>query len=115
MDGSLRTAEQRVVAGCATALVAVSAFGSACDVRPCREVMPRTPLLVPDANGDAPALQQLSSQAAAIRGREAFLAGVSRASCPFAEGSLPRIWWLEGWDAAQSVRQALDHRWGREG
>lgn len=64
---------------------------------------------------DPPTRPEPSPDAAEIRGREAFLSGVARESCPFRDGTLQRVRWLEGWDAAQGVRQAIEHRWGREG
>ncbi len=77
--------------------------------------MSRLPLLARAPDHDAAPRQEPSPEAATIRGREAFLSGVARESCPFREGTVQRAHWLEGWDAAQSVRQALDYRWGREG
>ena len=55
-----------------------------------------------------------SPEAAEIRGREAFLAGVARESCPFPDGAVQRTRWLEGWDTAQQVRQAIDQKWAME-
>lgn len=77
--------------------------------------MRRTPLAVRVGTSEPANRQKPSPEAAEIRGREAFLAGVARESCPFRDATLQRVRWLEGWDAAQGVRQAIEQRWGREG
>jgi len=58
--------------------------------------------------------QEPSPDAAEIRGRESFLVGVARESCPFQDSTVQRARWLEGWDAAQQVRQAIDQKWAME-
>ena len=58
---------------------------------------------MPNPQQDSRSLERARHQ-----GREAFFAGQSGDSCPYAAGTPERSTWLSAWDAARDYREMLD-------